>query len=663
MKEHIKNFRFEHGKKTYQMAWLVEYCLFIIALSLAGFNIYFGIQQGDLITGLFLSVGWAILAAIELSIIPMAGSFRLASGWNKLLSSLGLMGLLFLSSFTVYEFNEIASEYMTRGAREAAIQVNKMESDIKKIESQIIDLENNQRKISITRSNLISGQERATDAEYRRYKAEVKKTEQYHVNLLTEFEQNNPLTNYSKNERQQLEQIQKQISGYQSEIASLSNQRAVLIQEQTLMFNARIAPKLQQLESRLARIRDALKSLQIDKKSRIEQAQSSLFQSKEELIKTIQDEIRQKTYAITAEEVAIASEIATLKAPIPLPNEVNTIDQKIQQFNSLIERQVAKKESINQIVNTRLESSEFKEKIAQRSAKINQLKKVHQAAIAENLARHNQELKTIRENYASKIEGLEGDQTSDITLIKNKQRLKNSIIQLKTEINKIIESASSKYEKAMYFRMASWFMEDAESTFGRLPQKADYNKSLRYIFAPIGLFFGMTAVLLAYLGTSFMFEESKKMNPSVNSKKLIEENKLLKERLADYELMKRKVAEATNSKNLAVSEISKRLNEKLHIAESQLQDQSELQTKLKETQSALLAEKNRRVKTRHKLAAAIKAVPDSIIVLNTLRETIDRNEKDLAIAKKLLHDSTLAPMDTELESAPQELIKQNSGLN
>jgi hypothetical protein len=630
---------------------------------LAGFNIYFGIQQGDLITGLFLSVGWAILAAIELSIIPMAGSFRLASGWNKLLSSLGLMGLLFLSSFTVYEFNEIASEYMTRGAREAAIQVNKMESDIKKIESQIIDLENNQRKISITRSNLISGQERATNSEYRRYKAEVKKTEQYHVNLLTEFEQNNPLTNYSKNERQQLEQIQKQISGYQSEIASLSNQRAVLIQEQTLRFNARIAPKLQQLESRLARISDALKSLQLDKKSRIEQAQSSLFQSKEELIKSIQDEIRQKTDAITAEEVAIASEIASLKAPIPLPNEVNTIDQKIQQFNSLIERQVAKKESINQIVNTRLESSDFKEKIAQRSAKINQLKKVHQAAIAENLARHNQELKTIRENYASKIEALEGDQTSDITLIKNKQSLKNSIIQLKTEINKIIESASSKYEKAMYFRMASWFMEDAESTFGRLPQKADYNKSLRYIFAPIGLFFGMTAVLLAYLGTSFMFEESKKMNPSVNSKKLIEENKLLKERLADYELLKRKVAEATNSKNLAVSEISKRLNEKLHIVESQLQDQSELQTKLKETQSALLAEKNRRVKTRHKLAAAIKAVPDSIIVLNTLRETIDRNEKDLAIAKKLLHDSTLAPMDTELESAPQEPIKQNSGLN
>ena len=193
MKERIKNFRFEHGKKTYQMAWLVEYCLFIIALSLAGFNIYFGIQEGDLITGLFLSVGWAILAVIELSIIPMAGSFRLASGWNKLFSSLGLIGLLLLSSFTVYEFNEIASEYMTRGAREAAIQVSKMESDIKKIESQIIDLENNQRKISITRSNLMRAQEHATDAEYERYEAEVKKTEQYHTNLLTEFKQNNSI--------------------------------------------------------------------------------------------------------------------------------------------------------------------------------------------------------------------------------------------------------------------------------------------------------------------------------------------------------------------------------------------------------------------------------------------------------------------------------------
>ena len=151
----------------------------------------------------------------------------------------------------------------------------------------------------------------------------------------------------------------------------------------------------------------------------------------------------------------------------------------------------------------------------------------------------------------------------------------------------------------------------------------------------------MTAVLLAYLGTSFMFEESKKMNPNMNSKKLIEENKLFKERLADYEQLKRKVAEATNSKNLAVSEISNRLNKKLHIVESKLQDQTELREKLEKTQNALLAEKDRRVKTRQKIASAIEAVPDSIVVLNTLRETIDRNEKDLAIAKKLLLNSTL----------------------
>ena len=247
---------------------------------MAGFNIYFGIQQGDPITGLFLSVGWAILAVIELSIIPMAGSFRLASGWNKLFSSLGLIGLLLLSSFTVYEFNEIASEYMTRGAREAAIQVSKMESDIKKIESQIIDLENNQRKISITRSNLMRAQEHAKDAEYERYKAEVKKTEQYHTNLLTEFKQNNTISKYPKNEKQQLEQIQNQISDYQSEVTHLSNQRATLIQEQKINFNERIDPKLQQLESRLGRISEALENLQLDKKSRIEQAKPGLFQSK-----------------------------------------------------------------------------------------------------------------------------------------------------------------------------------------------------------------------------------------------------------------------------------------------------------------------------------------------------------------------------------------------
>ena len=196
-------------------------------------------------------------------------------------------------------------------------------------------------------------------------------------------------------------------------------------------------------------------------------------------------------------------------------------------------------------------------------------------------------------------------------------------------------------------------MKDADSSFGTLPQKADYNTSLRYIFAPIGLFFGLTAVLLAYLGTSFMFEESRKMNPQVDSSKLIQENKLLKERQTDYDQLKRKIAEANNSKNLAISDISKRLNEKLHIAESQLQNQSELREKLDVVQNELQAEKDRHLKTRQKVATAIEAIPDSIVVLNTLRETIDRNEKDLANAKKLLLESVLSPVRKKQGELPK----------
>ena len=653
MKERIKNFRFDHGKKTYQMAWLVEYCLFAIAMSLAGFNILFGIQEGDLITGLFLSVGWAILAVIELSIIPMAGSFRLAKGWNKLFSSFGLMGLLLLSSFTVYEFNEIASEYMTRGAREAAIQVNKKNNEIQKIQNQIIDLENHQRKISITRSNLQRAQEQATAAEYRRYEAEVKKTEQFHSKQLAEYEQFATVTARKENELKQLEQIQAQIDDYQSEVSELNRLRTALIQEQTIVFNARIEPKLNQLQSRLERIDETLKNLQLDKQSRIQQAQSGLFQSKEELIKVIQDEIEQKTQALLAEEVTIESEISKLRAPIAAPPEAVTIEQKIQRLTQLIERQISRKEAINQIIQKRLESTAFVEQIAERTAKINQLKQARQIAYSKNLTRHNQELERIKANYASKLDSLETAQSSAISLIKNKQNLEGSIIQLQTEINKIIEAASSKYEKTMYFRMASWFMEDADSSFGTLPQKADYNTSLRYIFAPIGLFFGVTAVLLAYLGTSFMLEESRKMNPQVDSSKLIQENKLLKERQTDYDQLKRKIAEANNSKNLAIADISKRLNEKLHIAESQLQNQSELREKLDVVQNELQAEKDLHLKTRQKVATAIEAIPDSIVVLNTLRETIDRNEKDLANAKKLLLESALSPVGQEQDELPK----------
>ena len=142
------------------------------------------------------------------------------------------------------------------------------------------------------------------------------------------------------------------------------------------------------------------------------------------------------------------------------------------------------------------------------------------------------------------------------------------------------------------------------------------------------------------------------MNPNVDSKKLIEENKLFKERLADYEQLKRKVAKPP-TQNLAVSEISKRLNEKMHIVESNCKINQNCAKNLKNTK-CIVSRKDRRVKTRHKIAAAIKAVPDSIVVLNTLRATIDRNEKDLAIAKLLL-DSTLDPMDAELESPPESL--------
>jgi hypothetical protein len=35
------------------------------------------------------------------------------------------------------------------------------------------------------------------------------------------------------------------------------------------------------------------------------------------------------------------------------------------------------------------------------------------------------------------------------------------------------------------------------------------------------------------------------------------------------------------------------------------------------------------------------------VVLNTLRETIDRNEKDLANAKKLILESVLNPIDKQ----------------
>ena len=70
-------------------------------------------------------------------------------------------------------------------------------------------------------------------------------------------------------------------------------------------------------------------------------------------------------------------------------------------------------------------------------------------------------------------------------------------------------------------------------------------------------------------------------------------------------------------------------------------------------QKELQAEKDRQLKTRQKVANAIEAIPDSVVVLNTLRETIDRNEKDLANAKKLLLKSVLSPVGQAQDVLPK----------
>ena len=136
----LKNFRFNHGRKTWRMAWIVEYCLFTLGISIAGFNIFTGINEGNLASQILLAIGWIILGTIELATIPLAGALRLSKGFGRIWSAVGVAGLVALSTFTVFEFNEIASEYMTRGARKAAIEVTKIEGQIQGLQADLDDL-------------------------------------------------------------------------------------------------------------------------------------------------------------------------------------------------------------------------------------------------------------------------------------------------------------------------------------------------------------------------------------------------------------------------------------------------------------------------------------------------------------------------------------------
>lgn len=616
MEEKIKTFRFEHGKKTYRMAWLVEYCLFTIALSLAAFNIVFGIQEGDVLTGLLLAVGWGILAVIELSIIPMAGSFRLAKGINLLFSGCGLLGLLFLSAFTVYEFNEIASEYMTKGARKASITVEKIDNEIEKLQLKIAAIKDTSSDIKRSRSEYLQAKKDALKAELQRYEEQKAKTAQYYAGLLEESSRNNEFPIYNPEEKRKLERIENQIDEQNKEIGILRERKLELIRESRLALQQGNAPQIEMLQSKIQTIEKNILNIQRDKDQRIDAAKGSIFSSQENKIEGIQEKARKMVSQEQREVALIEAQIASLRAPSSIPSEALMIESKIDEIQDLIQQQQSQKKEIEAAANRRMDTPEFKEIIKDNHNQLNRVYQDRISAVKSDLDLHNIRVDEIDKKYTNNIASLESNSRSEAEMYEEREKLQLKISDLKRKINDIIEETSHRYEGTMYFRMASWFSDESSTGFGKLPKKNDYNKSLLYIFAPIGLCFGLTAVILAYLGTSFMFEESKKYDPSIDIEALHKRNCELEDKQKVFESTQQQLREAENSKKHAVSIAIAGLKSQLEETELQLTDQDKLRAQILDLRKKLDQNEADLVKAKQRVFEAVRAIPQSITILD-----------------------------------------------
>lgn len=542
------SFRYRHGKKTYLMAWVVEICLFLMGISLAGFNIIFGLQSGDILSGILLAIGWVILGVIELATIPMAGSLRMAGRRYVAFAAAGTVGLLFLSAFTVYEFNEIASEYMTRGARQAAVKVDTLKKSIMDYQAEIVRLDGLAREAQTEISASIAERARENDEEQIRYRLAVEKIDGYYGELLAEMSQADA-SHLNEGEKHLIQRHQLDAARAQEEIEALRKSRTEMLERLREEHRLRIGPQRERIEGRIDDIDSQIMQISLDTKERTAGATRGWIRSKESVVGEIQAEGQAKVTALREEKDTLRTELASVLEPHLATREIEAMD--VQSIEAQA-RVLSARDAISRIEGEavrRLDTPEFRAVLEGRQGSIDRISSDRRASLDDALQQHRANLEKIEAKFASRDVAISEKSISEAERISRKEMLNSQVSAVATEIREVIQETSSEYEKTMYYRMASWFSDEDHTGFGKLPRKEDYNKALSHIFAPIGLFFGLAAISLAYIGTGFMYDaerEGKKAMAGLDSeddradKEVIRE---LKSRLRNQVVLEKRVTE------------------------------------------------------------------------------------------------------------------------
>ena len=504
MKDTLLN---KHGRATYKMAWVVEIGLLVLAIGVAVFNIKSVIETGGTIfNAILLGVGWLVIGVIELATIPLAGSLRIARWKDKWLAIIGVIGMTCLSAWTVYEFNEFASYSMTMPARKGLITVENKENEIN-------DLKNQNSKM--VESN------KSADQKLKSFSAKK-------GNLIEENRNNREV---------KLGQIfsekKRELNELDSQIQELQNQGPLSATQ-----NAKISDNENEIE-RLSQEMDS-KVAEVNKRS--EDAKSDRSASADSSKETLNEQISQINQKISQlneqklDEVNNIKKGAFLKSKEALKNQIRT-DYDIQIREQ--ESQLAHVREELSGTNIAFDSTEFDQEIAsiksEYQSKMDSLRdknkeireEAHQqsAALIKKLNDEADELnkdkKDVIAKYALLLQAAKGEfekKRNEINksydkkiseyadAVKTDAEVQNlqteneaKIIAAQNKITGLIKDVELQMEPILYYRMAKWF-HPGEG----LPDKEAYVKAQVYIFAPMGLFFGLVSIALAYIGTGLM---------------------------------------------------------------------------------------------------------------------------------------------------------------
>jgi len=603
MKDTLLN---KHGRATYKMAWVVEIGLLVLAIGVAVFNIKSVIETGGTIfNAILLGVGWLIIGVIELATIPLAGSLRIARWKDKWLAIIGVIGMTCLSAWTVYEFNEFASYSMTMPARKGLITVENKENEIN-------DLKNQNSKM--VESN------KSADQKLKSFSAKK-------GNLIEENRNNREvkLGQIFSEKKRELNELDSQIQELQNQGPLSATQNAKIGDNEN-----EIERLSQEMDSKVAEVNKR----SVDAKS---DRSASADSSKETLNEQI-SQINQKISQLNEQKLDEVNNIkkgAFLKSKEALKNQIRTdYDKQIREQESQLA--LVRKELSG--TNIAFDSTEFDQEIAsiksEYQSKMDSLRdknkeireEAHQqsAALIKKLNDEADELnkdkKDVIAKYALLLQAAKGEfekkrneinksydkKTSEYAdAVKTDAEVQNlqteneaKIIAAQNQITGLIKDVELQMEPILYYRMAKWF-HPGEG----LPDKEAYVKAQAYIFAPMGLFFGLVSIALAYIGTGLKSdaespdELEKTHRDQTKQIKLMDKkvsklsSDLEKERLskAEWKLAQlNKIENAFENKQEQITNNKDQVISKLHLAlDKSIEDVVNMKKQLSNTVSSI----------------------------------------------------------------------------